>query len=424
MKRRLPQLKPEAIREAIGSWVQERVDLEPLQHFMAKKTVPRHRLSGIYLLGGAALFLFVVQVVTGCLLMLYYHPAEETAYASVKRIMEEVPYGWLFRSMHVWGANLFVVLVVLHFLTVLLTRGYRKPRELTWVAGSVLLFMTLGMGFSGYLLPWNELSYYATLVGTEIPGTFPVIGEWIVHLLRGGDQVSGDTITRFFAVHVMVLPLTIGAFLAVHLALLQVQGLSLPLGLNTKHVKDEEPFFTEFALLDASVWCILLGAVLTLAVLCPAEIGVEADPLKPAPVGIKPEWYFLFMFQTLKHVPEFWGVSFFTLVAVILVVLPFLDRKAQREQHSLGLTVVFAAFLIYAAAFEIWAFVLPGVEHPPEHLEAATYDRAHAIVSLVFAWLIIGSIVFLLHWLRAETKRVRRLYQAPSDIDDGSGEHS
>ena len=410
MIKRLKTLKPDAIRAGVAAWFRERIDIDPILHFASKKTVPRHCLSGIYLLGGAALFLFMLQVLTGFLLMLYYQPSQATAYASVQRIMEEVPYGWLIRSMHVWGAHCFIGIVLLHCLTVLFTKAYRKPRELTWMTGVSLLFLALAFGFSGYLLPWNELSYYATLVGTEIPGTFPVFGKSIVHFLRGGPQISGDTITRFYAAHVMLLPLTAGGLLTVHLVLLQFQGMSLPLGLGKHRVKDARPFFTEFTLQESCVWSCVLGLIVTLAVMLPAEMGIEADPLKPAPQGIKPEWFFLFMFQTLKHVPELPGVLFFGVAAACLFLLPFLDRKAQREQHGVAVTGLCALFLLYAMAFEIWAISLPGVAHPPQTFNAETYSLSGGVVSLILLWAVLGFIVYQLWQLMRENRRVRRLY--------------
>ncbi|MFH1264099.1 MAG: cytochrome bc complex cytochrome b subunit, partial [Planctomycetota bacterium] len=338
MKKRLKNLTPELLRAKAVSWFRERIDPGPVIALAAKKTVPIHRHGWIYLLGGAALFLFGLQVATGALLMLYYQPTEAAAHESVQRIMTEVPYGWLVRSVHVWGANLFISVLCLHFLTTLFSGAYRRPRELTWCSGILMLFVALGFGFSGYLLPWNELSYSATRVGTEIPGTAPFVGEFVVQLLRGGEQVTGDTITRFFAAHVMLAPMAFGLLLGVHLVLIQAQGMSLPLGMTEKEVKDDQPFFAEFALTDSCLWLVLFGVIVTLAVLLPGEVGAKADPLKPAPAGIKPEWYFLFMFKTLKLVPETVGVAFFALVTLFLFLLPFLDRKAARGQRSRGFT--------------------------------------------------------------------------------------
>ena len=231
MKKLLRRLEPERLGIAVAAWFRERIDAGPLFRLLDRKTVPTHRHSWIYVLGGAALFLFALQVASGSLLMLYYQPTEAAAHESVRKIATEVPCGWLVRSVHAWGADLFIAIVALHFAVKLFARAYRKPRELTWITGMLLLAVALAAGFSGYLLPWTELSYYATLVGTQIPGTVPVVGDWIVHFLRGGDQVTGDTITRFYAVHVMFLPLLTGAVILGHVVLIQVQGMSLPIGM-------------------------------------------------------------------------------------------------------------------------------------------------------------------------------------------------
>ena len=418
MKKRLKNLTPEILRARAARWLQERIDLGPLLAFAAKKTVPIHRQSWIYLLGGAAMFLFGLQVASGSLLMLYYQPTEASAYESVGKIMTEVPYGWLIRGVHVWGASAMVGIVCLHFLTVLFARAYRKPRELTWVAGFLMLLLVLGAGFSGYLLPWNELSYYATRVGTDIPGNIPGVGGFLVHFLRGGDQVTGETMTRFYAAHVVIVPLAFGLALAAHLGFIQMQGMSLPLGMTEEQVGDHQPFFTEFALSDACFWLLLFGLIVTLAVLLPAELGVKADPLKPAPQGIKPEWYFLFMFKTLKLVPEAVGVAFFALVTLFLLVVPFLDRKAAQGKRSRGFSAVFLVLLAYAIVFEILAWIEPGAAHPPQEPAAESYRLSRSIVSLALLWSVIGFLIYYLRQLRQENTRIRKLYRgscSPAD---------
>ena len=415
MKKPFKNLKPENLLAGTVSWFQERVDLGPAIAFARKKTVPTHRHSWIYVAGGAAMFLLGLQIASGILLMLYYQPTEAGAYESVRKIMHDVPYGWLVRSVHAWGAHLFVAVVCVHFLTVLFSRAYRKPRELTWFTGFLLLLMALASGFSGYLLPWNELSYYATLVGTQIPGTVPVVGDLVVHFLRGGSQVTGETITRFFSAHVLIVPIGMGLFLVIHLALIQMQGMSLPLGMAEKKVKDHRPFFSEFILIDACVWLVLLGLIVTLAVLIPAEIGLKADPLKPAPTGIKPEWYFLFMFKTLKLVPEAIGVGFFALAGLFLLLLPFLDRRASSETRSPAFVVLFVALLVYAVVFETIAWLDPGVEHPPEVFAADTYSLSSGMVSLALMWSVIAFSIFYLRRLLQENTRSRWLYENQRD---------
>ena len=181
-----------------------------------------------YYLGGMALFLFMVQVVTGVLLALYYKPSPDQAFESVRAIMTEVNFGWLIRSAHSWSANLLIGVLFLHLLTTYMMRAYRRPREITWVTGVLLLALFMAFGFSGYLLPWNELAFFATRVGTAIVGVVPVIGNQLLLLARGGENVTGDTLARFYALHVVILPLLTLGLLGVHLFLVQKHGMSVP----------------------------------------------------------------------------------------------------------------------------------------------------------------------------------------------------
>lgn len=413
MKRRFKIPEPDVFRSNIAGWFRERIDLGPVLALAAKKTVPVFRHSWIYMLGGAALFLFVLQVASGALLMLYYQPSEATAYESVQRIVDEVPFGRVVRSVHVLGANFFIAVVGLHFLVKLFAKAYRKPREITWLSGMLLLFASLGLGFSGYLLPWNELSYFATSAGTAIAGSLP--GEWVEHFLRGGQEVTGDTLTRFYAAHVMFLPLALGLLLAVHLGMIQSQGMSLPLAMAKEKVRDAMPFFSEFLLIELCVWLLLFGAIVTLATLLPAEIGVKADPLQDTPADIKPEWYFLFMFQTLKQVPEKIGVALFAVAAAFLIFVPFLDRKAMREEKSPGFTTVFTLLVVYAVVFQIWALAAPGADHAPAETASVDANVAASVVSLAFVWVVIGFLVFYLRQLFKENRRIRQLYDTSNE---------
>jgi cytochrome b6 len=327
--------------------------------------------------------------------------------------MTDVPYGWLVRSLHVWGANLFIATAMVHFATTLVTRAYRRPRELTWFTGCGLLVTALAAGFSGYLLPWNELSYFATRVGTAIPGTVPLVGKSIVHFLRGGDAVTGATITRFYAAHVMIVPLGFGCLAAVHLLLVQFQGMSVPVSLTESDVRDRKPFFTEFVLLDARVWLVLFGVVVTLAVLFPAAVGSEADPLAPAPEGIKPEWYFLFMFKTLKYVSESLGVALFTLLGLFVLAVPLIDRPAATGRRSPRMTLLFVVLAGYVIFFQLLAIMEPGPnsDHTGETLQAETYRLADSLVSLGILWVVIALAAYYLGRLDALNQAVRRMYQ-------------
>ena len=187
-------------------WLDERLDLTSLSHFIEKKYVPVHSHSIWYYFGGVSLFFFLIQVLTGILLLFYYKGSADLAFESIQFIMSKVEFGWLIRSIHAWAANLFILSVFIHMFSVFFEKSYRRPRELTWVTGVFLFFMTLAFGFSGYLLPWNKLAFFATKVGTDIAGNVPFVGGIMKGFLRGGDDVTGATLSRFFGFHVALFP--------------------------------------------------------------------------------------------------------------------------------------------------------------------------------------------------------------------------
>src|ERR1044072_9009571 len=215
--------------ENLKSWLDERLSISTLASFAQKKEVPVHRHSIWYYFGGMTLFLFVVQVVTGILLLLYYRPSSENAFESVQFIITEVKFGWLIRSVHSWSANLMIATLFIHMFSVFCFRAYYPPREITWVSGAVLLFIVICFGFSGYLLPWNKLAFFATKVGTEIAGVVPVVGPPVLRFLRGGGEGAGAPLTRFFGFHVAVLPATATVLIGLHVLLVQMHGMSVPL---------------------------------------------------------------------------------------------------------------------------------------------------------------------------------------------------
>ena len=254
----------------------ERIPLQEIIEFMGKKYVPVHRGSVWYYFGGVSLFLFIVQVITGILLLLYYKGSEQLAWESIQFIMSKVEFGWLIRSIHTWAANLFILAAFIHMFSVFFEKAYRKPRELTWLTGMILLFLGMGLGFSGYLLPWNELAFFATKVGTDIAGVLPVIGKPLMIFLRGGEDVTGATLSRFFGFHVAVFPGLFTLFLAIHLILVQGQGMSEPLRHASSTDKKVMPFFPNFLLRDLLLWLIVLNVLAILAVFFPSELGTKA----------------------------------------------------------------------------------------------------------------------------------------------------
>ena len=199
----------------VYEWLDERLGLGGIYATVLDRKVPK--VNWFFTLGSASLFLFTMQAVTGIFLTMYYVPTPDKAYDSIQFIMTGVPFGWLIRGIHHWGASLMVIFVILHMLRTFYFAAYKYPRELTWITGVVLLLSILGMGFTGYLLPWNQKAYWATTVGTSIPGTVPFIGTYITQILRGGADLSGVTLARFFSVHIWVLPAVIIALIGVHL---------------------------------------------------------------------------------------------------------------------------------------------------------------------------------------------------------------
>ncbi len=351
------------ILSSIYKYIDERVHLDALVEYMGKKYVPLHEHSIWYYFGGVSLFLFIIQVVTGILLLLYYKGSEELAFESIQFIMSRVQFGWLIRSIHSWAANLFILAAVIHMFSVYFEKAYRKPREITWVTGMLMLFLGLGFGFSGYLLPWNELAYFATKVGTDIAGVVPVIGKPIMIFLRGGEDVTGATLSRFFGFHVAVFPGIFTVLLSIHLLLVQRQGMGEPLGM--KHAPGSEerrmPFFPNFLLRDLLLWLIVLNVLAILAVFFPWELGVKADPFAPAPEGIKPEWYFMFMFQTLKYLPaeilfiegEVLGILAFSLAFLLWFLVPFWDKKSARGEQNRFVNYLGLFAILYILLFTI-----------------------------------------------------------------------
>lgn len=349
------------------SWIDERLQLSDLVNFMAKKYVPVHRHSIWYYFGGLSLFLFTIQVVTGILLLFYYKSSADLAFESIQFIMSKVQFGWLIRSIHSWSANLFIFSIFIHMFSVYFEKAYRKPRELTWLTGMIMLFLALGFGFSGYLLPWNELAFFATKVGSDIAGAVPIIGEPLKIFMRGGDDVNGATLSRLFGFHVALFPGIFTIFLTIHLLLIQRQGISEPM--HFAHIEKKEkkkmPFFPNFFLRDLLFWLLVLNLLAILAVFFPSELGKKADPFASAPAGIKPEWYFLFMFQSLKYLPanilfvegEIVGIVLFGLAGILWLMVPFWDRKSSKGQRNILINYIGLFAVIFIIVLTILGWV-------------------------------------------------------------------
>lgn len=352
--------------QVIYDWLDQRLSIKAMSAMAGKKTVPVHKHSVWYYLGGIAMVLLMVQIVTGGLLMVYYVPEIGSAHASILNITSKVNFGWFIRSLHSWGANLMILALFVHMFSTYFMRAYRAPREFTWMTGLVLLLLCFGFGFTGYLLPWDEVSFFATKIGIDITSKSPVIGEFLGYLLRGGADISQATLSRFFVIHIFLLPLGIIGLVGLHMMLIQMHGISEPAKIKAlpPEKKRSEKFFPTFLLKDLMVWLLVLNALAVLVGIFPWGLGKEADPYAPAPMGIKPEWYFLAMFQFLKLMPamvgpiegEQLGMMFFGGIAGLFVIMPFIDRgdcpKAALFAKAFGILVA-----IGFVAFTIWGFV-------------------------------------------------------------------
>jgi ubiquinol-cytochrome c reductase cytochrome b subunit len=343
----------------IKNWIEVRIGLEELvRTHLTGYLVPKN-INVFYTLGFVALAGFVVQVLTGFLLLIYYVPLPDHAFRSVQNIMVNVPYGWLFRLMHVVGSNLIVIAVGGHLLSVFFMNSYKKPRELTWFAGASMLLITLTFCLSGYLLPWSQLSYWATTIVSNLPSALPYLGAFAVTCLQGGQNVSGVTLGRFFALHVVVLPAFLLVLVSIHLFLVRRIGISSPpfdregekrpwTAFRHEDHADGYPFFPHFVLKEAYMvmaFFALMFFIITFApaLFLPEDANVPADPYK-TPAHIKPEWYFLAPYQMLKMVPnKFVGVSLQIIMTLAFLFWPFLDTK--KENNMLKRRALFAVFI-------------------------------------------------------------------------------
>jgi cytochrome b6 len=349
----------------LAAWSRQRVPLEAIEEVIRHKTVPVHRHSYAYYLGGMTLFLFGMQVGTGALLLLYYRPSSSEAYESVQFIMTRVPFGWLVRSVHAWSANLMVAAATAHLFSVLFLHSYRRPREVTWVSGMLLLALTLAFGFTGYLLPWNELAYFATRVGTDIMTAVPGAGDFLVRFIRGGPEVTGATLTRLFGMHVAILPMIATVLLGLHIWLVQAHGMSVPPKVEESAARSGRrlpalPFVPHFVMREAFGWTLALALLAALSAFYPWELGVKADPFAPAPAGIRPEWYFLWMFQALKYFPahllglegEVVALAGIGLIAVVGLTVPFWATtrrtRAIARWGGVGMLILIAVLTLLA----------------------------------------------------------------------------
>lgn len=316
-------------------WLLQRTGLAGAGDSLSTYRVPFHRLSVLSALGRLTAMLFVVQVASGILLLLYYRPSMDEARQSVGRIMGDIPFGDLIHGVHVWAGDLFIGCLLAHLFAVMILRAYRPPRELTWVSGSLLFVIGIGFGLTGHLLPWTDSSYLAARVSTQLAAHVPVAGHFLKVFLRGGEELTATSLTRCYGFHVAILPAAMSIAVFAHVWLVRRLGMSVPPSLRSAPTI---AYWPHEARRDEARGTLLLMIVLSLAVLVPRELGPKADALAPAPDQVRPEWYFLWIFQFIKGLPpKLGGISGDTVAVSVLLVclalfvgLPALDRRGSK----------------------------------------------------------------------------------------------
>jgi quinol-cytochrome oxidoreductase complex cytochrome b subunit len=346
----------------LGFW-EERTGWSGLKRVLLLEPLPGgSRWAAAF--GSLLLFAFVLQVITGVLLALGYAPSEEAAWPSVNYIQEEVPLGAFIRALHHWGSSAMVVLLLVHLVQVFVWGAYKRPRELTWMVGVLLLFCTLGLAFTGYLLPWDQKAFWATNVGLGILSTVPGVGGGLRELLQGGPGMGNLTLTRFFTLHGFVLPGLLILLAVVHLYLFRLHGVTPPWWISAERLKArQEPFWPRQALKDGVLALVFLLALAWWAWAHPAPLEAPADPSQP--YEARPEWYFMFYFQLLRYFQgPYEVVGTFVLPTLFFLILffwPFLDRKPARDPRrrpvAVGLlalgTAALVGLTVYAVATDV-----------------------------------------------------------------------
>lgn len=403
---------------AAPSWFERRLGLRAVRVALLDRPVPSG-LSWWHTLGSATLTVFLVQLTTGIVLAMFYAPSPDHAYESIRYLEQQVVAGRLLRGMHNWGASVMVVLVMLHMIRVFSMGAYKYPREVNWVLGVLLFGLVLAFGFTGYLLPWDQRAYWATQVGTSIAGTAPLVGGALATLLKGGAQLGAATLTRFYALHVLWLPIAVGTLIALHLVMVIRQGIAAP----PRVLEDGAPrrtddagypayhdsayamskragrrFWPDVITKDIVVATLVIALILGLAVTFGAPLEAPADPTDTAYVPT-PEWYFLPFYQLLKLFPGSMEATIAVGVPALLVLtmvgLPFYDRNSMRHLRGrpvamLSLTVLLggSALLMGAAVKEMGLVDAPESSRlltSTERSGRASFDRQCASCHIVDA---------------------------------------
>ena len=334
----------------VGQWLHERIPVSGQQlRELTNEPVPNHLHRWWFCLGGTPAYLFVVQIITGILLAFYYKGASESAYESVHYITHEATYGWFLRSLHKWGATFMIAAVILHQIRVYFTGAYRRPRELNWIIGMCLLMCTLLVGFTGYSLVFEQLSYWGATVAANICDAVPLVGTLCKQMLLGGAAYNEQTLPRFYILHAAVLPTTMILLIAVHIALIQLHGVT---EFRSESEHDDAPrhfnFFPDHMLTELMIGLVLMILLSAVSTIFPATMGPRADPLS-TPEVIKPEWWFYVSFRWLKLFSLSFAVLSTGFIVAAMFLWPWIDAALRKltgyEEVSVWIGIV-ATFLL------------------------------------------------------------------------------
>jgi ubiquinol-cytochrome c reductase cytochrome b subunit len=334
------------------TWLDQRTGVDSLLHETLDEPIPGGA-SWAYIFGSGLLFLFVSQVITGVFLALYYVPSADHAHTTVAYIVKVVASGSFVRSIHAYGSSGIIILLLLHIGQTILYGSYKGRRELLWLSGCILLALMLGMAFTGYLLPWDEKSYFASAVGTNLISEVPFIGSPLQHLVRGGDQMGTLTVSRFFVLHVFVVPALLIGFMVAHVFFFRKAGAAGPIKEDPVHPKlPPVPFYPRQVILDAVFAVGLIGILAIIAIKIPMDLGPAANPANTAFVP-RPDWYYRPAFQWLKYFSGRWsligGIILPAVLALIFAAAPFLDRRLERRPWRRPISV--GAFFVFLFAY-------------------------------------------------------------------------
>ncbi len=338
------------------AWIGERLPIRGDQlREMTNEPVPNHLKRWWFALGGTPAYLFVVQIVTGILLAFYYNATPEAAYESVAYITNEAAFGWYLRSVHKWAATLMVAAVILHQMRVYFTGAYRKPREINWMIGMLLLICTLVTGFTGYSLVYEQLSYWGATVGGNITDSVPIVGGLMKRMLLAGDEYNRNTLSRFFVLHAAVLPVAIVMLVALHITVIRIQGITeFEFKDEVGQEKKTFNFFPDHLYTELTIGLILMILLSALATILPATMGPRADPLV-TPEVIKPEWFLYVTFRWLKLMSRTAAILSMGFIVFTMFIWPFIDEQIRKRWPASEFSVWLGILGVFAiVALTVW----------------------------------------------------------------------